>query len=212
LVHWEDSRGRKLPLPITPATAEVVDAIPVEGGLLNNIKLGFDNSGKPIISYLKYDSQGNTQIYHARLEGRNWQIVQATNWKYRWNFSGGGTMATVVSFSGVQTENGKMVEDIFHKEYGSAQLILNPATLAGETAPINPLKAAAKKDRTNAPSASFHPKNIDIEPTSADSVRGQIRWQSLSQDNRDKPRTCDSIGLPSGCKMTSRMELFLDAH
>ena len=55
-------------------------------------RLGFDAKGKPVISYLKYDKEGNSQLYHARPGKGSWQIKQATDWKYRWAFSGGGTL------------------------------------------------------------------------------------------------------------------------
>ena len=69
LVHWETSSGSSLKLPITIHNAEIVDPVPVKGGLLNsNVRLAFDRPGRPVISYHKYDPAGASQFYNARLE------------------------------------------------------------------------------------------------------------------------------------------------
>ena len=93
LVHWETSAGRPLSLPITLATAEVVDPVPPGGGMINgNTKVGFDADGRPVISYHKFDAQGKTQLYNARRETGGWRIYQISDWDYRWEFQGGGTL------------------------------------------------------------------------------------------------------------------------
>ena len=212
LVHWEDSRQRAINLPITPANAEVVDIIPINGGLLNNIKLSFDNSDRPIISYMKYDSQGNSQLYHARLRGVDWQIVQATDWKYRWAFSGGGTLVSEISFSGVRNEGKHLLDNVTHKLYGKMQFELDPVTLLARKIPA-PTQSMPNSDKIAASSLPYITSRVNIRPTSKNSVRGQIQWQTLPADNNDKPRSCESVGHPSGCKMTSHLEIVhLDAH
>jgi hypothetical protein len=208
LAHWEDSRRRALELPITPANAEVVDAIPARGGLLNNIKLGFDTGGRPIISYLKYDGQGNSQLYHARLRADGWQVVQATDWKYRWEFSGGGTLPTEIYFAGVRSEANRMTEEVSHKLYGWARLTIDPLTLAARSTPIGSLGAQNEYAMPPAP-LPFHAKSITIRPMSEDSVRGQIQWRTLAADNNDQPRSCESVGLPAACSMTSALQAVL---
>jgi hypothetical protein len=52
LVRWTDSAGSPLALPITVETGEIIDRVPPGGGLLNvNRELGFDNAGRPVVSY-----------------------------------------------------------------------------------------------------------------------------------------------------------------
>jgi len=94
LVNWQDSSGSSLGLPLTLSKTEVVDPVPPFGGMINgNVKLGFDQNGAPIISYHKYDKQGDTQMYVARLENAKWNSVQISDWKgFRWDFSGGGSL------------------------------------------------------------------------------------------------------------------------
>ena len=90
LARWEMSDGRPLSLPITLATAELVDPVPPGGGMINgNTKLGFDTEGRPVIGYHKFDSQGKTQLYNARREDGGWRIYQTSDWDYRWEFQGG---------------------------------------------------------------------------------------------------------------------------
>lgn len=207
LVHWEDSRQRVLDLPITPANAEVVDEVPPHGGLFNNVRLGFDAKGKPVISYLKYDKEGNSQLYHARPGKGSWQIKQATDWKYRWAFSGGGTLVTEISFFGVRSEGNHLVENISHKVYGRMQFELDPMTLSARIVPGARAQSVPNSDKAVISSGPFTTRSVKIRPTYKDSVRGQIRWQTLPSDNNDKPRSCKSVGLPNGCKMTSRLEI-----
>nr|WP_224745793.1 BNR repeat-containing protein [Neiella litorisoli] len=94
LVSWQDSNGKPLALPLTLATTEVVDPVPPKGGMINgNVKIGFDQDQKPIISYHKYDADGNTQMHVIRREENGWHGVQISDWQgFRWDFSGGGSL------------------------------------------------------------------------------------------------------------------------
>lgn len=94
LVSWEDSSGKPLHLPLTLANTEVVDPVPPKGGMINgNIKLGFDAQNSPVISYHKYDEQGNTQMHVVRREAYGWKSVQISDWQgFRWDFSGHGSL------------------------------------------------------------------------------------------------------------------------
>ena len=54
LVHWTSSSGKEFVLPITIASAEIVDPTPVGKGLLNScVSLGFDGQARPVIAYHK---------------------------------------------------------------------------------------------------------------------------------------------------------------
>lgn len=205
LIHWEDSQGNQIDLPITPSRAEVVDAIPVKSGLLNNIKLGFDLKGSPVISYLKYDKSGNSQLYHARLEGDTWKIVQASNWKYHWSIDSGGTLVKKISFSGVRAEQGKLHEDVYHIVDGSSIYIYDPATMKKTDAlPPSRNTAAAMREISPPP---FKLMTHKIQPVNQNSFKGYIEWNSLGVDNNDRPRTCESIHQQEGCSMASTLYL-----
>ena len=102
LVHWFRSDGAPLDLPIRLDRAEIVDPVPVRGGMINNnTVLGFDDRGQPMITYHKFDSAGNTQIYVARREAKAWHIAEISHWKnYRWDFGGGGSLNAELFVSG----------------------------------------------------------------------------------------------------------------
>lgn len=94
LIHWYDSNGEPISLPITAKSAEVVDPVPPFGGMINgNVKIGFDHNKRPVIVYHKYDQKGDTQIYIARKQGTKWKSVQISDWKgFRWDFDGHGSL------------------------------------------------------------------------------------------------------------------------
>jgi hypothetical protein len=94
LVSWEDSNGKSISLPLTLMQTDIVDPVPAKGGMINNnVKIGFDQKQRPVISYHKYDNNGDTQMYVARKEGDNWKSYQISNWKgFRWDFGGGGSL------------------------------------------------------------------------------------------------------------------------
>lgn len=102
LSHWTTSGGKPLTLPITLASAEIVDPVPVRGGMINNNTIiGFDGDGRAIITYHKFDKAGNTQVYVARREANGWHIAQVSDWSnFRWDFSGGGSLASRLFVSG----------------------------------------------------------------------------------------------------------------
>jgi hypothetical protein len=94
LVHWEDSSGKPLHLPIRLSSAEIVDRVPVGGGIINNnTVVGFDPAGRVMITFHKFDAAGNTQIYVARRDPAGWTIAQVSHWQnFRWDFRGGGSL------------------------------------------------------------------------------------------------------------------------
>jgi hypothetical protein len=44
----------------------------------------------------------------------------------------------------------------------------------------------------------------------AGGVAGEIRWHSLGSANNDRPRSCESLGLPPDCRMTGPLQLWVD--
>lgn len=94
-INWETSDGEPVGLPITLGRGEVIDPTPVREGLINmTFQLGFDGDNRPLVVYHRYDKNGRSQIYAARPapNGGPWDIVQLSDWDFRWNFSGWGSM------------------------------------------------------------------------------------------------------------------------
>lgn len=119
LVNWESTCGQNIPLPLTLENSEVIDAIPLGGGLLNNVKIGFDSKNRVVVTYQKYvqlpTGQMTTQIFNARLESDNsWHIYQVTRWTTQWLLEGGGSLPKTsydIGFSEVKvTSSGATIQ------------------------------------------------------------------------------------------------------
>ena len=91
-LSWQGWDGHDLVLPITPENAHVVDAIKQDSGLMNGGTLAIDAEGRPYIAYTRFDNNGHNQIYIATPVGDKWKIIQLTDWKHRFYFSGRGTI------------------------------------------------------------------------------------------------------------------------
>jgi hypothetical protein len=190
LVRWEKSDGTPLPLPITLATAEIIDPVPAGGGMINgNTVIGFDGQNRPIITYHKFDGRGNTQIYNARREENGWQIYQATDWTHRWEFGGRGSIEAEVGVRPVQvTDKGQLTMAYTSKGAGDGLLVLDPATLK----PVQQLPfPVTVPDGFRNPTGSFPGLQVNVQEgtgTSPDnSARYVLRWETLGR-NRDRPR------------------------
>jgi hypothetical protein len=122
MVNWYNTCGDKLTLPLDVQSRTVVDAIRHNGGLLNNVSVGSDPAGNPIVSYMKYVTSRNasgvsgiaTQIFNARFKNNTWTIHQMTDWTTQYYLSGGGALPinqNSVSFSNVEvTADGRMFQ------------------------------------------------------------------------------------------------------
>ena len=131
LVHWETSAGAPLALPITLASAEIVDPVPPGGGIINgNTKIGFDAEGRVILSYHKHNADGHTQIYNARREGERWKISEASDWTYRWEFQGGGSIVFEIRVGAVSiTDDGALVQSQGHAKRPRGPLAVGPGNV-----------------------------------------------------------------------------------
>ena len=193
LVHWTDSRGRTLMLPITVETGEIVDPVRPRGGLINvNRELGFDNAGQPVVSYHKYDANGDLQVYVARPESSAWKIVQVSDWKgYRWDFSGGGSIVAEVHVGAVRPiGNGRLALD-YRYPRGAATWVLDERTLK----PVPGAKIPRGEPSVPAPFADvespFPGMQKQIRHDSGEApagVRFALTWETL-EANRDRPRS-----------------------
>ncbi|WP_121115065.1 BNR repeat-containing protein [Croceibacterium ferulae] len=132
LQSWERSDGTPLPLPIRLPDAEVVDPVPVRGGMINNNTVpGFDQQGRVLITYHKFDAAGQTQIFVARREADGWRSVQVTRWPdFRWDFGGGGSLASRLTVSGAEPLGEDRLTIRVVRDGAPLLLTLNSATLA----------------------------------------------------------------------------------
>lgn len=187
MVHWYTSSGSPLKLPITYETAEIIDKIPVRDGLINmNIKMGFDSQNRPIVTYHKFDKDGNTQAYNTRLENGKWKIYQITDWKYRWWFEGPGSIAADINISAVRPcGNGMLAQTYNHKKYGNKKLILDEATMKIVSSTNIP-PATVQKPEGTFPGLVVRTCG-DIGKSQEMGIKYILRWETLGA-NRDLPR------------------------
>lgn len=192
LVHWETSSGRPLSLPITLRTAEVVDPVPTHGGMINgNTRIGFDSRDRVILSYHKFDRNGYTQIYNARREDDSWMIHQTSDWDYRWEFGGGGSIKFEIRLSAVAPVEGGLKQSFRHPKHGSGIWLLNESTLR----PIRmlpeppPLPKQIRRLESEAPGMAVRTQQ-DLGDSPHAGTKYMLKWETLGR-NRDRPREGD---------------------
>jgi hypothetical protein len=192
LIHWTASDGKPLPLPITIETGEIVDPVPAGGGLINsNLQMGFDFKDRPILTYHKFDAQGNTQIYNARLEDRGWRISQASDWAYRWEFHGGGSIPNEIQIGAVTRDcDGRLIQSYRHCQYGSGSWRLDEATLKPMPNAENKAQANGMPPELNTVKSTFPNMAVyfasDLGRADESGVQYLLRWEALPP-NRDQP-------------------------
>jgi len=198
LVHWETVAGEPIALPITIDTdGVVVDPVPAGGGAINgNTRVGFDAENRPIVTYHKFDSAGMTQVYNARYEGGAWRIGQASDWDYRWDFQGGGSIRFEIRVSAVSAGfAGSLSQPYRHDKYGSGLWRLDETDLR----PIGEQAARARWPVTRAgPESDFPGMQVrwrsDAGASGEPHMRYALRWETLGP-HRDRPR--DTAPPPS---------------
>lgn len=198
LVRWEKSDGTPLKLPITYASCEIVDPVPAGGGLINgNARLGFDQRERPVISYHKYDEKGYTQIYNTRLEDGRWKNRKVSDWDYRWEFGGGGSISFDISVSAVQVdEQGRLTQAFRNKKIGSGRWLLDADTLTpiGRIPQPRRIPVGVDQGRVSAGASKVQSSHPGIQVRWAEDIgkadsdsRYVLRWETLPP-NRDRPR------------------------
>lgn len=195
---FRKSDGAPLPLPLTMSNSEVVDPVPVKGGLLNRVRLSFDSQDRVMLTYNKFDAEGNTQFYTARREESGWVIYPTTNWKHRWDFSGGGTIPELMSWSGPAPWKPGTLYQVFTNKFESPfehVRFLDERTLRQVGEPVRLF--SPEFDTPSAKHTEDWRVNVagfSISALARDGRAWAIKWESAGP-NRDQPR--DSVPPPS---------------
>lgn len=191
LQHWENARGDALALPVTiESPGSVVDPVAPGGGAINgNVKLGFDAGDRPVVTYHKYDTDGNSQVYNARWDGSSWVIRQASHWTSRWEFSGGGSIGFQVQVEPVKNRDGGLTQEWRHWQLGRERWQLDPETLqATERIALPPGNMPAGFNQTVSAFPGMAVKTAsDLGHSPEPGTRYVLRWETLGP-NRDQPR------------------------
>jgi len=133
LIHWKPLGGKEMEVPITPRTKQfTVDPVPAKGGAINGAStLFFSSDNRPCIAYMKYDTDGKSQIYIACAQKNTWHIVQVSKWDYRWEFSGPGSITFDIRIQRAKfTSNGHIVIPYWHVKRGHGELHVDGDSLA----------------------------------------------------------------------------------
>lgn len=95
LLNWETSDGKPMELPIRLKTAEIVDPIPVGGGLLNgHTAFGLDANDRPMVVYQKYGQDAYSEVFLSRKESAGWRSRQISDFNdYRADLDRTGALA-----------------------------------------------------------------------------------------------------------------------
>lgn len=190
LINWKTSQGAKLAPPITFKTGEVIDPAKVKEGLINcSFNFGFDDRKQPVVVYHRYDQNGNSQIYAARPSKKDgWNIVQISDWNFRWDFSGGGTIPEIILLEPpvLQMDGTFVVGYSMPFGPGSGRLKFDARTLR----PLASLPPAAGllPESLSQPLSKYPDMQVRTAVSTEQGRNWVLRWESLPA-NRDFPRT-----------------------
>jgi hypothetical protein len=191
LLNWKSAAGAALSLPIRLGTADIVDPVPSGGGMINNnTKVGFDADERPVVAYHKFDSAGNTQLYNARFENDRWVRYKTSDWNYRWEFGGGGTLVFEIEVEPVELQpDGTLTQNWYHaRNGGQGAFRLNPTTLAAEATIPRPTPYPAELSTVQSPTAGMEVRWYKDAGQGPDAeVDYMLRWETLPS-NRDMER------------------------
>ncbi len=202
LINWENAGGKKLTIPVTLSTPGVlVETIAQHGGVINRGAVGFDALKRPIVTYHKFDDEGYTQLYNARWEDNAWSVHQVTDWTYRWDFGGTGTLVLQITFGPVELQpDGSLIQSYYHAKNGTGIMLVNNTTLHKQSDlgaslwPQDLEKARRsgmvvhwlKSQGVISLCGSFF--NSTSTPAKDPSIVYALRWETMPE-NQDQPRS-----------------------
>jgi hypothetical protein len=188
LKNWYNAYGQPIKMPATlDDKSLIVDPIPVKGGIINlAAKLCLDDNNRPVFVYHKYDKDGNLQFYSAHLKNEKWIYKQITDWDYRWEFSGNGSINSEIHLKGFNKRNDGYYEvGFWHIKYGNGTILLNDNfESAGRVLKPEPFNAQLEIE------GDFPGLQIQTTGDIGDSgkdFRYILKWETLDR-NRDRPR------------------------
>lgn len=192
MIHWETVGGAPLKLPLTLSTPGlIVDPSPQHGGLLNGAQtVGFDVNGRLAIAYLKYGVKGNTQLNFAQWQKGRWKITQASNWAYRWDFHGLGTVPqgdVSIWFGPLTFIKGKLGLMVNHSKYGAGFWEVDAKTMHLIGNPIPLSDESPEKEYAPPPGSDMIQHTVsDLGGAATGGVTYVLTWNTQNA-NRDRP-------------------------
>lgn len=189
LKNWYNAFGEPLELPATPdKSLLIVDPVPVKGGIINlAAKMVLDDENKPAFAYHKYDSNGNIQFYTAQIQDDKWVYKKVSDWDYRWEFSGGGTINRELIIKDLNRRtDGNYEIDYWHLKHGDGTILLNDKfEVIGKVLKSEFLGVDMEVEGTF---PGLEVQTIgDLGKAEDENIRYVLKWETLDK-NRDKPR------------------------
>ena len=189
LKNWFDAFDKPITLPATiDKKTIIVDPIPPKGGIINlAAKLCFDENDKPIFAYHKYGPKGNLQFFISRIKDGKWESSQVTDWDYRWDFSGNGSINSEVrvkSFTNRSDDNYEI--DYWHIKYGDGTILLDKNFMNIGKVLKAPSISTQLEIEGDFPGLLIKTTG-DLGSTNVSETRYMLKWETLN-NHRDKPR------------------------
>ena len=189
LINWYNVHGDKIKSPATiDDRTIIVDPIPPKGGIINlAAKLCMDENNRPVFVYHKYDEKGFIQFYIARFQVDTWKYHLITDWDYRWEFSGGGSInSEIIIKSFDRREDGNYEVSYWHIRYGDGTILLDKNFKnIGKVLKAKPLSSTLQAENTFSELQIQTSEDIGDSPDA--NSRFILKWETLPR-NRDKPR------------------------
>jgi hypothetical protein len=189
LKNWYNAFGEQVDLPATlDKRLVIVDPIPPQGGIINlAAKLVLDDENKPVFAYHKYDSIGNLQFYTAQFQDKRWLYKQVTNWDYRWEFSGNGSINSEVRIKSFdKRSDGNYEIDYWHIKYGDGTILLD-ANFKNIGRVLKPASFVADLEIEGTfPGLEVRTAG-DLGNAQETKISYVLKWETINR-NRDRPR------------------------
>ncbi|WP_439484007.1 BNR repeat-containing protein [Cyclobacterium plantarum] len=187
MINWYNAFGQAVSIPVTiDQESVIVDPIPPGGGIINlAAKLCLDENQHALMAYHKYDEAGNLQFYVARAKDGEWISRQVTDWNYRWEFSGRGSIDFEVRVGAFERrEDGNYELGYHHVEYGEGTILLDKD--------LNPIGEVLKPESYISglePEGDFPGLAVRSASDRGHAENGKtylLKWETLPR-NRDRP-------------------------
>lgn len=189
LKNWYNAFGEQIALPATLDNKSLtVDPIPVKGGIINlAARMVLDENNLPVFAYHKYGPKGNLQFYTAQLKTNGWVYQQITDWDYRWEFSGNGSINSEVRLKNFKKRDDGFYElGYWHIKHGHGTILLNE-----RFEKVGKVLKPAPFDEQLVVAGNFPGLEVrtggDIGQAPEKDVRYVLKWETLNR-NRDRPR------------------------
>ncbi len=191
LKNWYNAFGEPIEMPATfDQKALIVDPIPPKGGIINlAAKMVLDQTNNPVFVYHKYDTAGNLQFFTAQIQNDQWEYNQITDWDYRWDFQGFGSINNDVKLKQFhKTRDGNYEVGFWHIKHGDGTILLNEDFERVELF-LNPKPEIGEEDLEILNDSSGFQMNTagDLGEPDEVNVKYFLKWETLGR-NRDKPR------------------------